>query len=1271
MKTPTAIIRWRSVALAVFLFLLLVPGLVAWLVGTSTGARASLHLLALLTSGQIQANDIRGNFISQLEIGQLDMSSKEGRITIKRLKLNWQPEALRHRLLLINDLHLQQLILVRPEQQESEPPRLPTTLQLPFQVILNHLRIDHLSIQQDHQEQATMAGLLLRWRFDGQAHRLNLRSAHLTRLADQQTDSRLSANLDLQAVQPFAIQSDLKLQGQQGKWLLEGNGDITGVLTALSLRMNMRLGRSQAQTTLAGQIRLRPFSAQVLQTAKLGAKQLDLTSLRPDWPQTRIDAEVDLKSHQQGKFVLSNTLPGTLNKSRLPVAQASGSFSLRGDYLTIEDLNINKNTLRANLERQHGQWKISATAQQLNLATIDSRLRATKLQGEVHLTQASKETLLKIALSEPLGKKALHLHAEASLQDSLLEITAAKLSIGDAVAKVTGQVLLSGVQRFDLHARVQRLRLSDFGKFNQLPEIFLTGQFDLKGKREPPSYMALNFSVTDSRIGRHTFEGKGKMQLDDQSLDIHRLQLRVGDNVLQAHGNLRGQNGELKLILKAPRLSHLAPSLAGQLDLMAQVKGTLDKPTLTMQWQASDLAFEKKWSVQDARGRLVFGSDSGSPLSLQTELRQAIIAGKVLSSLRIDLDGQMAAHNMFVTLATPAHRLQLLASGGLDTLSTRAVWRGQLMKANIAGGINAALEQSAAIEWSGESLRIRDLKLAGDIGRLVVNHFHQDPTQITSRGYIKGLHIGHLAQATGMIAFAQSDLHMEGEWNLQATQQDLRNTGGMITLRRTHGDLRFSDPQRVALRLQLQQLEAQAQLSAGRLSVRLDARGDQLGSLHFAGGTQLGQHTSAPLAGAPIDGVLRASLPALTFLGPMISPALMTAGHLDAQISLAGSLSLPSLAGTVSGKQLQIRWIDKGLNLNDGVLHADFNGNLLQVRELSFAGGSDSSGRMSVAGPARFSDGALLANLQWRAAQFSPLNRRDRQLLLTGSGQLQTGARSVQLRGELVVDRGFIDLGPEEIPQLSDDVVVIDKPLKKTETLSMEMDLGIGLGDKLAIRGRGIDARIGGALRIRSSPGEALSARGLMQVTRGTYTAYGRELVIERGLLRFDGPPGNPALDIRAMRRGTEVEPGVMITGRVLAPRIRLVSEPQVPDSEKLSWLILGQGLSVTTDKQASVLQDAAASLLTQSAAAGVQSQIAGSLGLDSITVSRRPDNAQQRIITLGKRVSSRLYVSYQQGLQAAGSLILLRYTLSPRVTVEAETGTRSVFSLFYNLSFD
>lgn len=265
----------------------------------------------------------------------------------------------------------------------------------------------------------------------------------------------------------------------------------------------------------------------------------------------------------------------------------------------------------------------------------------------------------------------------------------------------------------------------------------------------------------------------------------------------------------------------------------------------------------------------------------------------------------------------------------------------------------------------------------------------------------------------------------------------------------------------------------------------------------------------------------------------------------------------------------------------------------------------------------------------------------------------------------------MIDVGRSEAPELSEDVVIVGKTAPAPRALALGLDVTVALGDQIRLRGRGIDARIGGTLQLASSPGEPLTATGEVRVTRGTYRAYGRELAIERGILRFDGPPGNPALDIRAMRRETEVAAGVSIVGTARAPRVSLVSEPQLPDAEKLSWLVLGQGLSSTSGAQVGALQSAAGSLLAQGAAAGVQSQIASTLGVDSISLGRSQDNLQQRIVTVGKRLSSRLFLSYQHGLQTAGSTVLLRYILSPRVTVEAETGVRSVFSLFYNFTFD
>jgi translocation and assembly module TamB len=209
-------------------------------------------------------------------------------------------------------------------------------------------------------------------------------------------------------------------------------------------------------------------------------------------------------------------------------------------------------------------------------------------------------------------------------------------------------------------------------------------------------------------------------------------------------------------------------------------------------------------------------------------------------------------------------------------------------------------------------------------------------------------------------------------------------------------------------------------------------------------------------------------------------------------------------------------------------------------------------------------------------------------------------------------------------------------------------------------------------MRIASQPGEPLRARGTLNIAKGSFAAYGRELEIERGVLRFNGPIDNPSLDILAMRRGQEVEAGVSVLGTVLAPRITLVSEPPVPEAEKLSWLVLGRGLEAAGETDLGALQSAAGALLAQGAAAGVQSQIAKAFGLDEISIGNdRNSSVQERIVTLGKQISSRLYVSLERGLETASSVLMLRYTLSPKLSLEVATGTRSALSLFYNITYD
>ncbi|MFO1413108.1 MAG: translocation/assembly module TamB domain-containing protein [Burkholderiales bacterium] len=128
-----------------------------------------------------------------------------------------------------------------------------------------------------------------------------------------------------------------------------------------------------------------------------------------------------------------------------------------------------------------------------------------------------------------------------------------------------------------------------------------------------------------------------------------------------------------------------------------------------------------------------------------------------------------------------------------------------------------------------------------------------------------------------------------------------------------------------------------------------------------------------------------------------------------------------------------------------------------------------------------------------------------------------------------------------------------------------------------------------------------LNGRGTIYAVGGTYFVFGQRLDIDRGRVIFDGPLGNPALDVVALRKNLAVEAGVEVTGTVRVPRVRLVSNPPVPDGEKLSWLLTGQGLD-RASRADLALSAASASLLGQTHKPITQ-QIANTFGLDDISV--------------------------------------------------------------------
>ena len=215
-------------------------------------------------------------------------------------------------------------------------------------------------------------------------------------------------------------------------------------------------------------------------------------------------------------------------------------------------------------------------------------------------------------------------------------------------------------------------------------------------------------------------------------------------------------------------------------------------------------------------------------------------------------------------------------------------------------------------------------------------------------------------------------------------------------------------------------------------------------------------------------------------------------------------------------------------------------------------------------------------NISLLADKLEVLSRPDRLLILSGSGDASAAGKKLQVTARLKADRGVIELPKGDTPKPSDDVIVLDQSKaadNKNLPYALSFNLDLDLGERFFVKGQGLDAQLGGAVKLSSMDGAFPSSNGNIRVIKGSFSAYGQRLEIERGILNFQGPLDNPGLDIIAMRKNQPVEAGVAITGTAQSPRVRLVSNPGVPDSEKLSWLVLGHGLEDASGQDFNALQ--------------------------------------------------------------------------------------------------
>ena len=183
-------------------------------------------------------------------------------------------------------------------------------------------------------------------------------------------------------------------------------------------------------------------------------------------------------------------------------------------------------------------------------------------------------------------------------------------------------------------------------------------------------------------------------------------------------------------------------------------------------------------------------------------------------------------------------------------------------------------------------------------------------------------------------------------------------------------------------------------------------------------------------------------------------------------------------------------------------------------------------------------------------------------------------------------------------------------------------------------------------------------------------------------MLTFVGQLDNPRLNVLALRKGLPVEAGVEVLGTTSRPRVRLVSYPDVPEPEKLSWLVLGRGASDASLGDSAVMMAAARALMGNSGDGFTKK-----LGFDEIKVGRADTSVlgvlpQSTVagrtrsasasdsVSVGKRINDHLHLTLEQGLADVEGSLKLTWLITQQFQVLVRGGYLPGVDAVYRWTF-
>lgn len=400
-------------------------------------------------------------------------------------------------------------------------------------------------------------------------------------------------------------------------------------------------------------------------------------------------------------------------------------------------------------------------------------------------------------------------------------------------------------------------------------------------------------------------------------------------------------------------------------------------------------------------------------------------------------------------------------------------------------------------------------------------------------------------------------------------------------------------------------------------------------------------------------------------------------GTLTVDAHVEGTASAPEIRGVVRLTHGDLRDYANGIHFSDVNARLVGDHGVLRIATLTARAGR---GHLSAAGTIGVLRRGIPLDVSLRAHDIQPVTSdiltADLDTDLHVAGTLRhrldlTGSIRI-LHAAISVPNGF----PPNVATLN-----VIRPGEATAQRRQRRRLVIGLGLKLQapesifVRGRGLDAQLGGALEISGTTAEPRVSGGFT-MTRGSFSLAGTHLNFTHGRVGFNGEglrgQIDPTLDFVAQTTvfyTSSTTVTLRVAGFADAPKILLSSQPQLPQDDLLALLLFGKPASQLTPYE---LAETGASLASLSGIGGGGASrynpltwIRHTFGLNTFSVaSATPGTGPAGAgaasggasVTAGKYISNRVYVAASHTTQGS-SQIRVDVILTPRLRLETRLG--------------